>query len=114
MFLFKKKHAELTSFEQPFLFGISDTNSNGENRQKIIAQMRAGNDVVLKPTPSKDYPFSISVLSSNGKIVGVLPTELSKRLMKEYAQNKMSAVVLAVTKENTTSYNLKIKITVYA
>ncbi len=73
--------------------GVSFKNSDGSDRQEIIRSCRSGEDIVLKPTPSKEYPDAIGVFTKSGKQIGNLNADLAHDMKYKYGTNPMSCAI---------------------
>ncbi len=95
--------------------GVSFNNSNGTSRQSIIKGLRSGEDVLLKPMPSKEYPDAIGVFSSKGKQIGFLSAELAHDMKYKYGSNPMSATIGSISGgESGKNYGVNLHIVIYS
>ncbi len=73
--------------------GVSFNNADGSSRQEAIKTCRSGEDIVLKPVPTKEYPDAIGVFSKAGKQIGFLNADLAHDLKYKYPTNPMSCAI---------------------
>lgn len=73
--------------------GVSFNNADGSSRQEAIKSFRSGEDVLLKPLPTKDYPDAIGVFSKAGKQIGYLNADLAHDMKYKYPTNPMSCAI---------------------
>ena len=73
--------------------GVSFNNKDGSSRQDIIKSCRSGEEIYLKPTPSKEFPDAIGVFTKAGKQLGFVNADLAKDLKEKYPTNPMSCAI---------------------
>lgn len=73
--------------------GVSFNNADGSSRQEAIKECHSGEDVLLKPLPTKDYPDAIGVFSKAGKQIGFLSADLAHDMKYKYPMNPMSCAI---------------------
>ncbi len=93
--------------------GVTFGNDDGSSRQDIIRKCNIGDDLVLKPTPSKEFPESIGVFTVDGKQLGNLNADLSNEIHKEYRENFMSVVIANITGGGDYNYGCNLHIIIY-
>ena len=52
--------------------GVTFNNDDGTSRQSIIKSCKAGEDIIFKPVPTKEYPDAIGVFNKKGQQLGHL------------------------------------------
>lgn len=93
--------------------GVTYKNDNGSDRQKIISKCKAGQDVIFKPTPSKEYPEAVGVFTVKGEQLGYLNAELAHDLIHTYPNNQMQATITTITGGNGKNYGCNIHIHIF-
>ena len=73
--------------------GVSFNNANGTSRQDAIKACRSGESVLLRPSPSKEFPDAIGVFSSKGQQLGFLNAELAADMKYKYPTHPMSCAI---------------------
>lgn len=94
--------------------GVTFKNSDGSDRQKIISKCKVGQDVVFKPTPTKEYPEAVGVFTTKGKQLGNLKADLAHDLIHNYPNNPMQATIADITGGNGQNYGCNIHIHIFA
>lgn len=94
--------------------GVTFKNDDGSDRQTIISQCKAGQDVVFKPTPSKKYPDAIGVFTSSGKQLGNVSADLAGDLLKKYGNNPMQVTIAGITGGGDNNYGCNLHVVIYA
>ena len=94
--------------------GVTFGNDDGTSRQGIIKNCKAGEDIILKPVPTKEYPDAIGVFNKRGQQLGHLNAELAAEMKKKYPTNPMSVTVNSITGGGDKSYGCNLHIVVYA
>lgn len=51
--------------------GVTFNNDDGTSRQAIIESCKPGEDIILKPVPTKEYPDAIGVFNKRGSSSGI-------------------------------------------
>lgn len=77
--------------------GVTFKNNDGSDRQKIISKCKVGQDVIFRPTPSREYPEAVGVFTTKGKQLGFLKADLAHDLIHLYPNNPMQATISAIT-----------------
>lgn len=86
-------------------------NENGTSRQTYIARLKVGEDLIFKPTPSKEYPDSIGVFTLRGEQIGVVSYQVVNEMRGLYTYNDASATVNEILhSERGLGVNMLIKI----
>ena len=93
--------------------GVTFNNENGTSRQTIIKACKPGDDVIFKPTPTKEYPDSVGVFNAIGKQLGNLNAELASELKNQYSKNPMSVTVSNVTGGGDYNYGCNLHVVIY-
>ena len=73
--------------------GTTYPNENGTIRQNYIVKLKAGDDLLFKPAPTKEYPDSIGVFTKSGGQIGVVNYQVINELRGLYTNNKVSVTV---------------------
>lgn len=73
--------------------GTTYANENGTSRQSYIVKLKAGDDLLFKPAPTKEYPDSIGVFTKAGGQIGVVNYQIINELRGLYTNNKVSVTV---------------------
>lgn len=95
--------------------GVSFDNANGTSRQSIIKKCQSGEDVILKPMPSKEFPDAIGVFTMKGKQIGFLSADLAHDMKYKYGTNPMSATISGITGgENGKNLGVNLHIVIYS
>lgn len=78
--------------------GVSFTNDNGTDRQKILKTCRVGQKLKLIPAPTKEHPNSVKVCLENGKQIGHLNDRLGGEISRLISSGgKAEAVITDLT-----------------
>ena len=94
--------------------GVTFDNDNGTSRQEIIKNCRVGEDIILKPVPTKEYPDAIGVFNTRGQQLGYISAELAKEIKTQYPTNPMKVVIAGLTGgEENKNYGCNLHIIIY-
>lgn len=93
--------------------GVTFNNDDGTSRQKIIQSCKSGEDIILKPTPSKEYPDAIGVFNIRGQQLGNINAELAKEIKNKYPANPMKCSISALTGGGERTYGCNLHIIIY-
>ena len=94
--------------------GVTFKNDDGSDRQKIISKCKAGDDIIFKPVPTKQYPNAIGVFNTKGEQLGHLKADLALELKEKYPTNPMQVTIANITGGSTgASYGCNIHIIIY-
>ena len=94
---FDSSRAEIERDFHTKVVGVTFKNADGSDRQKILSTCKNGDDIILKPTPSKEYPDAIGVFTSKGKQIGNINAELALELKKKYPSHLMKVRISNIT-----------------
>lgn len=94
--------------------GVTFGNNDGTSRQEIIKSCNPGDDLILKPVPTTEYPDAIGVFTKSGKQLGHINAELAAELKSDYPNNPMSVTVNNITGGNDKTYGCNIHIIIYS
>lgn len=94
--------------------GVSFGNDDGTSRQEIIKTCKPGDDLILKPVPTTEYPDAIGVFTKQGKQLGHINAELAAELKNDYPNNLMSVTVNNITGGGDKTYGCNIHIVIYS
>ena len=93
--------------------GVTFGNEDGTSRQEIIRSCKEGDDLILKPVPTKEYPEAIGVFTNSGKQLGHITAELARELKDKYSSNLMKVTVAGVTGGGDKTYGCNLHIVIY-
>ena len=82
------------------LVDVTLTNPDGSERQQIIKELHVGDVLHVKTFKIKGEP-AMFVLNASGQIAGHLSAILAERLVEEYQDAPILAVVHAITSEES-------------
>ena len=105
------RNGNILDIIQCSLMGCTYPNPDGTSRQTYLVNCKQGQDVVFKPTPTKEYPDTVGVFAKKG-CIGVLPYQAVNKLRGLYANNKASAVIKSIEKTDRGLF-CTITITIY-
>ena len=94
--------------------GVTFGNDDGTSRQGIIKKCKAGEDIILKPIPTEEYPDAIGVFNKRGEQLGHLNAELAAEMKEKYPTNPMSVTINNITGGDDKSYGCNLHIIIYA
>lgn len=94
--------------------GVTFGNDDGTSRQEIIKTCNPGDDLILKPVPTMEYPDAIGVFTKSGKQLGHINAELAAELKGDYPNNPMSVTVNNITGGGDKTYGCNIHIIIYS
>lgn len=94
---FDSSRAEIDRDFHTKVVGVTFKNTDGSDRQKILSTCKNGDDIILEPTPSKEYPDAIGVFTSKGKQIGNINAELALELKKKYPSHLMKVRISNIT-----------------
>lgn len=94
--------------------GVTFGNDDGTSRQEIIKACNPGDDLILKPVPTTEYPDAIGVFTKSGKQLGHINAELAAELKSDYPNNPMSVTVNKITGGGDKTYGCNIHIIIYS
>lgn len=94
--------------------GVTFGNDDGTSRQEIIKACNPGDDLILKPVPTTEYPDAIGVFTKSGKQLGHINAELAAELKSDYPNNPMSVTVNNITGGGDKTYGCNIHIIIYS
>jgi len=113
-FHFDATKAEIDRDFHSKVVGVTFKNADGSDRQKIVKTCKPGDDIIFKPTPSKEYPDAIGVFTTSGKQIGNLNADLARELKTKYPTNPMSVTVSNITGGGEDhNYGCNIHLTIY-
>lgn len=113
----KKPAAPSRSIVRDFnskVVGVTFGNDDGTSRQEIIKSCNPGDDLILKPVPTTEYPDAIGVFTKSGKQLGHINAELAAELKSDYPNNPMSVTVNNITGGGDKTYGCNIHIIIYS
>lgn len=93
--------------------GVTFNNDDGSSRQKYIASLKAGDELIFRPVSVQGHPEAIGVFTTSGKQLGHLTSELAGELRNKYPTHPISATVAQVTGGGDRSYGCNIHIIIY-
>lgn len=93
--------------------GVTFGNDDGTSRQAYIEKLKPGDELILKPMPTPDYPNAIGVFTVGGKQIGYVKDELAVALVNEYPKNLMQVTVANITGGGDKNYGCNIHIVIY-
>ncbi len=93
--------------------GVTFNNDDGTSRQNIIKSCKVGDDIILKPVPTKEYPDAIGVFNNCGQQLGHLKAELAAEIKNKYGYNPMSVSISNITGGGDKSYGCNLHIIIY-
>ena len=76
-------------------------------------KLRAGDELIFKPTPSIEYPDAIGVFNSKGQQLGNVSAELAEELKYKYPTNPMRVYVDNITGGEVKNYGCNIRLTIF-
>lgn len=93
--------------------GVTFGNADGTSRQEYIKKLKPGEELIFRPTPTRDYPDTIGVFALKGKQIGVVSAELAAELKNKYPTNFMRVTVAEITGGGGKNYGCNIHIVIY-
>lgn len=93
--------------------GVTFNNDDGTSRQAIIASCKPGEDIILKPVPTKEYPDAIGVFNKKGQQLGHLGAELAAEIKTKWGYNPMSITIASLTGGGDRAYGCNLHIVIY-
>lgn len=93
--------------------GVTFNNDDGTSRQAIIESCKPGEDIILKPVPTKEYPDAIGVFNKKGQQLGHLGAELASEIKTKWGHNPMSITIAALTGGGDRAYGCNLHIIIY-
>lgn len=94
--------------------GVTFGNDDGTSRQEIIKSCKPGDDIILKPVPTKEYPDAIGVFNKKGQQLGHIGAELASELKEKYPRNAMSVTINNITGGGDKNYGCNLHIVIYS
>lgn len=94
--------------------GVTFDNDNGTSRQEIIKNCKEGDDIILKPVPTPEYPDAIGVFNAKGQQLGHINADLAAELKEEYGTNPMSVTISNITGGDGKNYGCNLHIVIYS
>lgn len=94
--------------------GVTFGNGDGSSRQAIIKNSKAGDDIILKPVPTVEYPDAIGVFNKNGQQLGHISAELAAEMKNKYSTNPMSVTINSITGGGDKNYGCNLHIIIYS
>ena len=111
---FDSSNAEIERDFYTKVVGVTFKNKDGSDRQKILSKCKNGDDIIFKPTPSKEYPDAIGVFTPDGKQLGNVNAELALELKNKYPMHFMKVKVANITGgTDGLSYGCNLHIVIY-
>lgn len=113
----KKANSDFVPPEADFhtkVVGVTFKNDDGSDRQKIISKCKVGQDIIFKPTPTREYPEAIGVFTTKGKQLGFLSADLAHDLIHNYPNNPMQVTIADITGGNGNNYGCNLHIHIFA
>jgi len=77
--------------------GVTFKNTNGSDRQEIIASLKVGDGLVVMPYKVEGHPEALGVFTEGGRMLGSLPEETARSIIEKYAYNPMKCEVSSLT-----------------
>lgn len=96
------------------IVGVTFGNDDGSSRQAIIKKSKEGEDIILKPVPTDEYPDAIGVFNKRGEQLGHISAELATELKNKYSNNPMSVTINNITGGGDKNYGCNLHIIIYA
>lgn len=96
------------------IVGVTFGNDDGSSRQAIIKKSKEGEDIILKPIPTDEYPDAIGVFNKRGEQLGHINAELAAELKNKYPNNPMSVTINNITGGGDKNYGCNLHIIIYA
>lgn len=93
--------------------GVTFNNDDGTSRQAIIERCKPGEDIIIKPVPTKEYPDAIGVFNKRGEQLGHLGAELASEIKTKWGYNPMSITIAALTGGGDRAYGCNLHIIIY-
>ena len=93
--------------------GVTFNNDDGTSRQNIIKNCKAGEDIIFKPVPTKEYPDAIGVFNKKGQQLGHLSQGVAAEIKNKYGYNLMSVTISNITGGGDLSYGCNLHIVIY-
>ena len=93
--------------------GVTFNNDDGTSRQAIIESCKPGEDIILKPVPTKEYPDAIGVFNKKGQQLGHIGSELASEIKTKWGHNPMSITIAALTGGGDKAYGCNLHIIIY-
>ena len=111
---FDLSKAEIENDFYSKVVGVTFKNADGSDRQKIVSECKAGDDIIFKPVPTKQYPDAIGVFTTNGKQLGHVKSELALELKEKYPTHPMQVTIASITGGNNgANYGCNLHIVIY-
>ena len=79
----------------------------------VIESCKPGEDIILKPVPTKEYPDAIGVFNKKGQQLGHLGAELASEIKTKWGHNPMSITIAALTGGGDRAYGCNLHIIIY-
>jgi hypothetical protein len=90
--------------------GVTYKNDDGSDRQLYIKNLKVGQSLVLKHTPSSEYPNAVAVFTEDGKQLGYLKESVAAEMVQCFGNNPMSVTVSSVTGGGDYNYGCNIHV----
>lgn len=94
--------------------GVTFGNNDGSSRQDIVKSCKPGDDIILKPVPTKEYPNAIGVFNKRGQQLGHIGADPADELKNNYPNNPMSVTVNGITGGGDKNYGCNLHIVIYS
>ena len=94
--------------------GVTFGNDDGTSRQEIIKSCKSGDDIILKPVPTTEFPDAIGVFKKDGKQLGHINADLAAELKERYPNNPMSVSVANITGGGGKNFGCNLHIVIYS
>lgn len=95
--------------------GVTFNNDDGSSRQEIIKNSRSGEDIILKPVPTAEYPNAVGVFNTRGQQLGHIKDDLAADLKQQFPNNPMSVHIASLTGgEDGAAFGCNLHIVIYA
>lgn len=94
--------------------GVTFNNDDGTSRQAIIERCKPGEDIIIKPVPTKEYPDAIGVFNKRGEQLGHLGAELASEIKTKWGYNPMSITISSLTGGGDKVYGCNLHFIIYA
>lgn len=94
--------------------GVTFGNDDGTSRQAIIKGCKAGEDIILKPVPTPEYPDAVGVFNTRGEQLGHINADLAAELKEKYGTNPMSVTINNITGGGDKNYGCNLHIIIYS
>lgn len=93
--------------------GVTFGNDDGSSRQAIIKKSKEGEQLILKPMSTAEYPDAVGVFNKRGQQLGHLNAELAEEITRKYPNNPVKVTITNITGGGSKNYGCNLHIIIY-